>query len=451
MRIVFIDPPHTYLMQQKTQAPLGLMYMAAVLEKHGYDVVISRPGDENEQNWERDIPGGDLYGLSATSFGYGTACHIARFLKRNRPGAVVIIGGYHVTCEKDTVQKEEFRSGVPLWDSLCIGEGERAIVQIIKDVETKQLKPEYHYSLEPDLDSLPFPARHLVADQGSNIFAYDMHYTENKLSTVISSSRGCPFSCIYCATNSMWDRKTRFRSCENVFAEIQQCIQDFNIREFRFSDELFTIHKQRTKKLMEYFAQEQIHFKCSTRVDCVDEDMLVMLKQGGCKEIAFGIESADPAVRSVIRKKTTNEQIEKALIFCDKIGIHTRVLLMIGTPGERLETADLNIAFLEKVPYTAASLSIFKPLPGSASWIYPEKYGIEILSRDLSQYNIYLWRKGIAEPNTNKDILRILSLPSVEVQIANQMRMVDYFLKTERMNEIKRAKQQIEQLRKVKI
>ncbi len=433
-------------MQQKTQAPLGLMYLAAVLEQHGYDVTISRPDSTKEQNYERDIPEGDLYGISSTSLDYGISCDIARLLKRTRPGATVIIGGYHVTCEKASVQKEKFVHDVPLWNSICVGEGEHSILQIVKDFQKKELKHEYYHELELDLDSLPFPSRHLIFDQGSNIFAYDKHYTENKLSTVISSGRGCPFSCIYCATNAMWGRRVRFRSAENMIAEIKQCIREFDIREYRFSDELFTVNKERTKDLMKYFAKEEIHFKCSTRVDCVDEDLLKMLKIGGCKEIAFGVESADPQVRKFLNKNTTDEQIESALLLCDKIGINTRVLLMIGTPGERVETPYLNIDFLERIPFTCASLAVFKPLPGSPSWINPEKYKVNIISRDLSKYNIYLWKKGVADPNRNDDVLRILTLPSVEVQIENQRIMVEYFLKTGKMNEIEKAKKQIGEL-----
>ncbi|MDP6495065.1 MAG: radical SAM protein, partial [Dehalococcoidia bacterium] len=161
----------------------------------------------------------------------------------------------------------------------------------------------------------------MVPEQGGNIFNYDKHYTANGLSTVILSSRGCPFTCNFCATAAMWGRRVRYRSGPSMIAEIQHCIDTFGVREFRFSDELFTVNKKRTRELMDYFATVDIHWKCSTRVDCVDRKTLEAMKRGGCREIAFGVESADPEVLKYIDKNTKVEQIEKALQLCDEVGI----------------------------------------------------------------------------------------------------------------------------------
>ena len=156
----------------------------------------------------------------------------------------------------------------------------------------------------------------------------------------------------------------------------------------------------------------------------------------GIKEIAFGVESADPDVLVAINKKNSIEKSIKALSVCNEIGVNTRVLMMINTPGETVYTVDKNIEFLEKIPFTCASLSVFKPLPGSAVWDNPEKYGIEILDRYLDKYNIYMWINGQLEENNSEDVFRILSLPSIEVQINNKKRMLDYFYKTKKMNEL---------------
>ena len=140
MKIVFIDPPQEYLMQERTQAPLGLMYMGAVLREYGHEVVISQPDSGKDEDLEKDIEYGDLYGISTTSLGYDASCDIARFLKRKRIGAKVIIGGYHVTCEPCEVEKEELEPGVKLWDAICTGEAEKTILKIVEDVEKNQLK-----------------------------------------------------------------------------------------------------------------------------------------------------------------------------------------------------------------------------------------------------------------------------------------------------------------------
>jgi len=438
MNIVLIDLPHMYLMQQRTQAPLGLMYLASVLEDNGYDVEIVRLIDIDERNPENYIPDADLYGISSTSLDYSSAKKVAKILKKRNHGKV-IIGGYHATAETNKVINDFDEIGNKIWDAVCIGESENKIIEIAKDIEENNLMDLYTGSPDANLNLIPFPSRHLIRDQGGSIFAYDKHYTKNRLSTVISSSRGCPFNCCFCATHCMWHNKVRFRSAKNVMEEINQCISEYGIREFRFSDELFTVNKNRTMEMMKFFSQKEIYWKCSTRPDSVDEEVLKSMKNAGCKEIAFGIESADKDVLLAMNKKNDLNNSIKAMEICDKIGINTRALMMINTPGETIKTADLNISFLDKVPYTCASLSVFKPLPGSPVWKNPNNFGIDIINRDLDKCNIYMWIRGEIDENKSEDVFRILTLPSVESQIENRKKMIDYFYNNKKMNELERA------------
>lgn len=438
MKIVLIDLPHIYLMQQRTQAPLGLMYLASVLENNNYDVEIVRLSSLDESDPENFIPNADLYGISSVSLDYTSAKVIGNKLKK-RKNSKVIIGGYHATAERFSVEKEIGDDNELLWDSVCVGEFEISILTIMEDLKNDNLKRVYVGDRVSDLDTIPFPARHQILYQGGSIFAYNKHYSKNRLSTVICSSRGCPFNCCFCATSVMWDRKVRFRSAENLIAEIESCIENFSIYEYRFSDELFTVNKTRTMKLMEYMKGKNIHWKCSTRVDCVDAELLTSMKEAGCKEIAFGIESADQDVLKMIDKRTNIMEVEKALDLCNKIGIDTRALLMINAPGETIHTVDKNIEFLEKNSYTCASLAVFKPLPGSPVWNDPEKFGIKIKDRDLDKYNIYMWVRGQLDENNSEDVFEILTLPSVEKQIENRKRMLEYFYNNKKMNELETA------------
>lgn len=437
LKIVLIDPPHVYLMQQNTQAPMGLLYLASVLEKIGNSVEIVRLDIADQEQWEKGIPDADLYGISAVSLDYNTAKDIAKVLKKRKKP--IIIGGYHVTADLQNVLKNDLY----IWDSICVGEGENIILEVVKDFENKSLKKVYYSKLEPDINKFPFPARHLINEQGSNIFAYDRHYVENRLSTVLVSSRGCPFLCSFCGTQAMWERNVRFRSIENIMEEIDFCIREYGIRQFRMSDDVFTLNKKRTLGLMRHLSTRKIHWKCSTRTDCIDLEVLRSMRDAGCEEIAFGIESVDPNVLRLLNKKTNVEKDREALFLTHKVGINTRLLLMIGTPGETIETVDKNIEFLETTPYTCTSLTVFKPLPGSDIWKNPAKYKVKILSRDLSEYNIYMWAKGKLDENRNEHIVRILTLPSVKHQIKNKKRMLEYFLMNERMTELKSAKKQI--------
>lgn len=447
MKVTLIELPHIYLMQQRTQAPLGIMYLASILEEVGIDVNIVRLISLDESDPENFIPESDLYGISSVSLDYSSAKIVGKWLKE-RGGGKVLIGGYHATVETKSVFEEKMDNGDFLWDSVCVGESEKSIIKIVEDVKNKKLKRLYENKDFVDIDSLPFPARHLIRDQGGSIFAYDKHYSKNRLSTVISSSRGCPFNCCFCSTRSMWKGKVRFRSFESISKEIENCITEYGIREFRFSDELFTVNKKRTIQLMDWLEKKEIHWKCSTRSDCVDKDILLSMKRGGCKEIAFGVESADENVLSCINKKEPIDKSITALENCAEIGINTRVLMMINTPGENSETVSKNINFLEKVPYTCASLSVFKPLPGSPVWKDPDKFGIKILSRDLDRYNIYMWINGEIDENVSEDVFLIKTLPDVDSQIRNRKKMIDYFYIDKKMNEIEKAIYQKDNLMK---
>lgn len=446
MKIILIDLPHIYLMQQRTQAPLGLMYLSAILEGSGYDVEIIRLSSLDESDPENFISNADLYGISSVSLDYSSAKIIGKRLKKRKNGKI-IIGGYHATAEHSLVEKEIGDDGELLWDSVCIGEFEISILEIVDDLKNNNLKKVYLGKRVSNLDTIPFPARHQILYQGGSIFAYNKHYSKNRLSTVICSSRGCPYNCCFCATAVMWDRKVRYRSAENLIAEIEDCIENFGIHEYRFSDELFTVNKSRTIKLMQYMKNKDIYWKCSTRVDCVDEELLTSMKEAGCKEIAFGIESADPDVLEMINKRTNIKEVENALVLCSKIGIDTRALLMINTPGETINTVDKNIEFLEKAPYTCASLAVFKPLPGSPVWNDPERFKIKITDRDLDKYNIYMWVRGRLDENNSEDVFEILTLPSIEKQIENRKRMLEYFYQNKKMNELDTAINQKEHLK----
>jgi radical SAM superfamily enzyme YgiQ (UPF0313 family) len=119
--------------------------------------------------------------------------------------------------------------------------------------------------------------------------------------------------------------------------------------------------------------------------------MLDIMYQAGCKEISFGIESFDNNVLSILNKKATAKDNARALELADKVGIKTRILLMIRTPGQTKDTVKINIDYLEKLPYNIVACTGFIPIPGSAIWYRPDDFNIEILDRNLDHYNFYMY------------------------------------------------------------
>ncbi len=418
MRIILIDPPHSYLVQQRTQPPIGLLYLAASLRRgiHGIDhePILYRLWDLSPAELD-GIPEGDFYGVSATSLDYPAAVEIAIYLKKrhNRP---VILGGFHATVCGDS-------EGV--FDAICRGEGETVIFKIADDISSRKLKKIYSADRIDDLDSLPWPARDLLDYQGGNIFAFNQNFFLHG-STVIVGSRGCPFRCAFCGSVSLWKRQYRSRSPENISNEIDHVIKTLGIRQFRFSDEVFTLKKEYTDSLCRLLKPLNIAWKCSTRVHLLDKELLKAMRESGCHEIAVGVESGDPSVLQALKKDQTPEQVHQCCQRIAEAGINVRILMMINTPGETERTVDLNISLLERTPHVMASLAVFKPLPGCEIWDNPGSFKIDILSRDLSQYNLQICRADASFNILNEPPVVHIHGLYFEQMYKNRRRMFNY-------------------------
>lgn len=416
--------PKPYLKQPEAQAPLGILYVAASLEKEGISVVVKNYASNTDEEAISDLPEACLYGITATSLELLQANRFAELIKKHRPKAKICLGG-------PGTYSDEFVNWNVI-DSICKGEGEYTILEMLKDAKAGKLKKIYMGKIVDNLDALPFPARHLLeGKQGGNIFAYDHNYKEGG-STVILSTRGCPYNCHFCSspyfTNS---RKLRFRSPQYVAAEMKQVIEKYNIRQFRFSDDMFTANKKNIFKLCNLIGDMDIVWRISCRVNPIDKEMLEVIFQAGCKEISFGVESFDNNVLRILNKKTTAADNVRALEMTAEVGIKTRVLFMIRTPGQTKETVKININYLEHVPYNIIACTGFIPIPGSAIWYRPDDFNIEILDRNLDKYNFYMF--GMDGRRPLEPIIKIKDRPLDEfIQESEEFR--DYIEETGKIN-----------------
>jgi len=416
--------PKPYLKQPEAQAPLGILYVAASLEKEGISVVVKNYASNTDEEAISDLPEACLYGITVTSLELLQANRFAELIKKHRPKAMICLGG-------PGTYSDEFVNWNVI-DSICKGEGEYTILEMLKDAKAGKLKKIYMGKIVDNLDALPFPARHLLeGKQGGNIFAYDHNYKEGG-STVILSTRGCPYNCHFCSspyfTNS---RKLRFRSPQYVAAEMKQVIEKYNIRQFRFSDDMFTANKKNIYELCNLIGDMDIVWRISCRVNPIDKEMLEVIFQAGCKEISFGIESFDNNVLRILNKKATDADNVRALEMAAEVGIKTRVLFMIRTPGQTKETVKININYLEHVPYNIIACTGFIPIPGSAIWYRPDDFNIEILDRNLDKYNFYMF--GMDGRRPLEPIIKIKDRPLDEfIQESEEFR--DYIEEIGKIN-----------------
>lgn len=373
MKATLINPPRRYLIEPESQAPFGLLYIGAVLEQKGWEVRYVDLALEDK------IPSADLYGITANSPDYDDAVEIAKFLKKRGDGKVVI-GGPHVTGMGGQVDE--------VFDSWVSGEGENAIECIVEDFPN--LAKGYIGAPVADLDSIPFPARHLLTVQGTNIFAYHQRYAEGE-TTCLVTMRGCPYHCGFCAAGGI---RVRYRSTENIVAEINHVINNYGIREFRISDDHFALNHKRLYELLPAMKDRNIFWRASIRVDAVDPEILKMMAESGCVEISYGVESGDQRVLDRINKGATLEQSANAMKWTHDVDITVRSLMVAGLPGETPDSAYKTIEFMEKTRHwwDIATLSNFVPFPGSPIWNDPQAFGVKRIA--VKSYNFYLWTPG---------------------------------------------------------
>jgi len=394
-KFCLILPPNPILENPTMQQPLGVLYLAAVLEAKEHPVEIVDLRDEKIVLQNMIPRRRQFYGVSATTAEYNFAKEIGQILKRMEPEARTIIGGCHAThLPIDTLEEMSYEIAV-------IGEGEETIVEIaegrplahVKGIayrEGDEIVVTESRSLIKDLDTIPSPARHLLPYQTAftNDLYYGARYGRGEVATSLITERGCPYRCAYCAN---WDRKLRFRSVPNVVEEVKMCIERYNCRRFKIIDDEFGLGRQRAFDLMEALEPLGIHFRAATRSDVImrDPDLLEAMKKAGLDEISYGVETADDDVLRRINKRETVEASIFAVEHAKEIGLHVKTYLMVCMPYETWDTLERVKHFMMEAKPDKWTLSTFIPYPGCDIFLNPEKYDVRIIEKDYSKYWLY--------------------------------------------------------------
>ena len=350
-----------------------MLYLGAVLEKEGIPVEVVDLNFHKDWGKELSRRDADVYGIYCASSLLSSTLKVRDFLKTNFPDSKLIVGGPHATCMPESL--------VPYFDVVVKGEGEQTILDVVKDYQhARNLPSIYVGRTVEDLDSLPFPARHLVP-----IHKYH-RIVGGERSVGVITARGCPMSCCFCS--KVWGKTVRFRSAENVLAEIKEVVGKYGIKGVSFRDDTFTLNKTRLYQMLRGLQFLDVKWRCITRVDQVDERTLMAMKDAGCVEIVYGIESGSQKILNNLLKGTTVEQNAKVIDLTKQVGIPCKAAFIVGSPGETWETVNETLRFVEEHTPLKAILCTFTPYPGSSVWENPEKFNIKILTRDVTKYQI---------------------------------------------------------------
>jgi len=335
--------------------PINLLYLAAYLRSKGKTVKVIDPTAygltlfDIELMVRKESP--SFIGITAMTPSIQSAISIAKHLKTTH--IPIVLGGIHISNDPDIIKR------FPYFDYGVVGDGERLLYEIYKQNKTYGL----HTDTIEDLDSLPFPARDLV-----DIKRYKRpeQIKGEAFFIDILTSRGCAYSCSFCSIHRA-GKKVRFRSAKNICDEMEDTY-DLCKGHYTFNDDCFTLKKSHVLSLAQEIIDRKIkcEFMASTRVNCVDEEMMAALKRMGCRNLCFGVESGSERIRNeVIGKNVYDKDISKAIGLCRKYGITSSLFLMVGFPSETKEDMKKTISIGPRVKADYIGVHQSTPYPSS--------------------------------------------------------------------------------------
>lgn len=413
MRLRLIIPPNPYLGDDKRNAPLGLLYIASTLEKNGFNVGISDLRGTDYLESSKKIESAEIYGITSATPDYPIVKVIAETIKSRDPGAEIILGGIHATSVPDSID--------PIFDRVVVGEGELAILKVLDDFENGIKNRFYREKHISCLDDIPFPAYNLIPFDSA--FSKNAFEVGGAPAASVLASRGCPFSCSFCASRKMWPGKTRFRSIENVISEIDWLKTDYGIKNLRFQDDTMTYNSDYLNDLCNKLKPLNMRWRSATRVDSVSEEILKTMKLAGCEEISFGIESLCQNALNKMGKRVEIKQFYTAMDLAKKAQLKTRLYFVLGLPGETTGFADRLIEFAERTSPEGIDVSTLVPYPGTGIYHRPERYGIKLKSEKFEKYNMTL---GLREGEIDRPFTFIHDVLSEEQLQEERIKALNY-------------------------
>lgn len=409
MKVLLIAPPHLNNdPPYEAKPPLGLMYIAASIERDGHTVRVydmySFPNTIPEiidivQEFQPKV-----IGFSLTTPMVKSGSQIAEAIKKVWQGPI-IVGGPHISSLPERSLQE-----FPAFDICVKGEGEATTRELVTALEkglplaqvngliyrengkTVSTPPR---DLVDDLDSLPMPAYHLVAMQK---YLKDASVTQGKGARAFSmfSARGCPAKCIFCDSNTTWTRRYRAHSAKRVVDEMEHLKKKYGIGHIFFYDDVFVINRHRAIEVCDDLIRRKlkISWQCFGRVDFMtkqdaqDKELLTKMRNAGCVRQFFGIESGDQPTLDFMQKGITLEEVHHAIAITRKVGIKTAGFWIIGFPNEDEKAVWNTINFNLGLPLDDhGDLSILIPYPGTESYHVCVKEGL-LLSEDWDRFTL---------------------------------------------------------------
>jgi anaerobic magnesium-protoporphyrin IX monomethyl ester cyclase len=393
MRFLFINP--FYPLEELPSPPLGVGYLAASLERAGievrvYDLVVSRYSEEKLEAIMDDFQP-DIVGATSVTMTFMSAIRAIEAAKRIDPRVVTAMGGAHVSyCAEKTLQQH------PGLDIVAMAEGEEMIIELCDAVAGKRpmdtvkglvwrdgdmLNNNGPREGWLDVNTLPIPARHLTPLA---------RYRGIRTPISMTTSRGCPFQCIFCTGRKLVGPSIRWRNAESVVDEMEH-IASLGFHQVNLADDLFTARKPHAYAVCDEIIKRGVKLTWTSfaNVNTVDVPLLTRMREAGCVTVSFGLESGNQEILRTVKKGTKIPNILKAVDACMEAGVHPHGSFIVGLPGETKETLRETIAFANTLREMGAQTGfhMLAPFPGTPVYDEAEKFGIKILTENWDDFH----------------------------------------------------------------
>ena len=382
MKITLVNPLSTpdSSVSVNPHIPYGVAYIAAVLEKEGYQVSIW-DRNVNREDIERFYQP-DIIGLSVmTGPCISDAIEISQKAKAIYPEVSIVWGGVHPTILPEQTIVEEYI------DYIVYGEGELTMLDLVKSIEhnfpIEEVKGIYYKNGDKilktpprppikNLDDLPFPAWHL----------FDMkryiNYSLHGRAATLNTSRGCPFNCSFCSEPAFSKRRWRGHSSQRVIEMVEYMKSNFKVDYIIFRESMFLANRKRVEDFCDGLILKKLNMQwhCPARIQNWDKDLLKKMRQAGCVMFEFGVESGCPRILKILNKRITLEQVYDTFKKCNEVGIIPQINLMCGIPTETKEEFDMTIELLNRLNHGPIDLMAYVPYPGTELYNFAVSQGL---------------------------------------------------------------------------
>ncbi len=402
MRVLLALPPDVhnleiYKVTGMRAPPLGLAYIASVLEQAGHRVkIVDSPTRRlGLREWLSEVKSfsPDIVGVSMMTPLAPKGYLAAKELKREMPDVPLVAGGTHVTYMYD----EALNAG---YDVVVRGEGEYTMLELVetlgkdprnmsalREVKGVAFRENGRTVVTPDrpmiedLDKLPWPDRDLLDMDKYTLFNKPIRIAH------VMASRGCPYGCIYCITSYYWGRRYRYRSPKNVADEIEYIVNKYGTRTIVFTDDEFTANWKFVREFVNEIKTRglDISFSCGARVDHVNKDIMKLLYDNGCSALYFGVESASQDTLNRIGKRITIEQAKRVFQWKRELGGFATGAFILGFPWETPQDMKETVELAIRLQPDYAQFTALTPYPGTPLWDFAEKHDL-IIDRNWEHY-----------------------------------------------------------------